>query len=137
MRASLSAKLCLLLIAPVVSAAEASFVEGPAVERIGGGVKIRFSVSCPTDDPATAAPTTQPADPLFQPLNPKLPAMGDNRWLDLKPKGMASARMYSGCCFGGGHLWYFGGAYHYKAQSRGALLPFAHGQQMVAKARRR
>jgi len=37
--------------------------------------------------------------------------MPDNSWLDLKPKGMAYARMYSGCCAGGGYVWYFGGAH--------------------------
>jgi hypothetical protein len=25
---------------------------------------------------------------------------------------MTYARMYSGCCSGGGFLWYFGGAHH-------------------------
>ncbi len=44
-------------------------------------------------------------------LNPRLTAMPDNSWLDLKPKGMAYARMYSGCCAGGGYVWYFGGAH--------------------------
>jgi hypothetical protein len=44
-------------------------------------------------------------------LNPKLTAMADNTWLDLKPKGMAESRNYSGCCFGGGFFWYFGGAH--------------------------
>ena len=39
--------------------------------------------------------------------NPALAAMPDNRWLHLRPKGMAHARMYSGCCAGGGLLWYF------------------------------
>lgn len=46
-----------------------------------------------------------------KPSNGKLAAMPDNTWLNLKPRGMAYARMYSGCCFGGGHLWYFGGAH--------------------------
>ncbi|MHC4181454.1 MAG: hypothetical protein ACYSWU_28475 [Planctomycetota bacterium] len=39
------------------------------------------------------------------------PTMPDNTWLNLRPKGMAFARMYSGCCAGGGYLWYFGGAH--------------------------
>jgi len=41
----------------------------------------------------------------------RLEAMPDNTWLNLKPKGVAFARMYSGCCFGGGYVWYFGGAH--------------------------
>jgi len=45
------------------------------------------------------------------PLNPRLLAMPDNSWLNLQPTGMAKARMYSGACFGGGYLWYFGGAH--------------------------
>ena len=40
-----------------------------------------------------------------------LAALPDNTWLSLQPEGMAFARMYSGCCFGGGYLWYFGGAH--------------------------
>ena len=43
--------------------------------------------------------------------NPKLLSLEDNSWLNLKPVGMAKARMYSGACFGGGFLWYFGGAH--------------------------
>jgi hypothetical protein len=38
-------------------------------------------------------------------------AIPDNSWRNLKPKGLAFARMYSGCCLGGGYLWYFGGAH--------------------------
>lgn len=57
------------------------------------------------------APTTQPADVLAQPLNPKLLEMGDNTWQKLSPAGMAMARMYSGCCWGAGYVWYFGGAH--------------------------
>ena len=45
------------------------------------------------------------------PLNPKLLALADSSWLNLKAAGMAKARMYSGACFGGGCLWYFGGAH--------------------------
>ncbi|MGD8239176.1 MAG: kelch repeat-containing protein [Armatimonadota bacterium] len=44
-------------------------------------------------------------------LNQALLAMPDNSWLNLKPKGTANARMYSGACFGGGYLWHFGGAH--------------------------
>lgn len=44
-------------------------------------------------------------------LNPRLVSMADNTWLELKPKGMAESRNYSGCCFGGGLFWYFGGAH--------------------------
>ena len=44
-------------------------------------------------------------------LNPALVALPDNSWLNLQPKGTAYARMYSGCCAGGGHVWYFGGAH--------------------------
>jgi hypothetical protein len=43
--------------------------------------------------------------------NPRLLSMPDNTWLKLKPAGMAKARMYSGACYGGGFLWYFGGAH--------------------------
>jgi hypothetical protein len=44
-------------------------------------------------------------------LNPTLLKMADNTWVNLKPKGMPWARTYSGACFGGGRLWYFGGAH--------------------------
>jgi len=43
--------------------------------------------------------------------HPTLVQMPDNTWLDLQPQGMAHSRMYSGCCGGGGYLWYFGGAH--------------------------
>jgi len=43
--------------------------------------------------------------------NQVLLSMPDNTWLNLEPAGMAKARMYSGACFGGGFLWYFGGAH--------------------------
>jgi hypothetical protein len=56
------------------------------------------------DSPAAAAG----AKPL---LDPQVMAMSDNSWLNLRPAGMAYARMYSGCCRGGGLLWYFGGAH--------------------------
>jgi hypothetical protein len=47
------------------------------------------------------------------PLNPDLLAMPPNTWRNLEPAGQDSveARMYSGACFGGGRLWYFGGAH--------------------------
>lgn len=35
----------------------------------------------------------------------------DNCWRKLNPPTMAKARTYSGACFGGGYLWYFGGAH--------------------------
>lgn len=54
-------------------------------------------------------PTAPPAPEA--PPNPRLLALADNAWLNLKPAGMAKARMYSGACFGGGFLWYFGGAH--------------------------
>lgn len=44
-------------------------------------------------------------------LKAALLKMPDNSWLDLQPKGTAYARMYSGCCAGGGYVWYFGGAH--------------------------
>ncbi len=44
-------------------------------------------------------------------LNRNLTAVGDNAWLQLKPKRMAFTRMYSGCSMGDGLLWYFGGAH--------------------------
>ena len=43
--------------------------------------------------------------------NAALTAMPDNSWLNLRPAGTAFARMYSGCCAGGGYVWYFGGAH--------------------------
>ncbi len=46
-----------------------------------------------------------------KPLHPRLQAMNGLSWLHLEPEGMAKARMYSGACFGGGYLWYFGGAH--------------------------
>jgi hypothetical protein len=58
---------------------------------------------------AEGAPAPGP-DPQLG-LNANLLAMADNSWLNLKPRGMAYARMYSGCCAGGGFLWYFGGAH--------------------------
>ncbi len=47
------------------------------------------------------------------PLNPDLLAMPANTWRNLRPAGQnrVEARMYSGACFGGGRLWYFGGAH--------------------------
>jgi hypothetical protein len=44
-------------------------------------------------------------------LNETLLALPDNAWRKLDVKGTAKARMYSGACFGGGRLWYFGGAH--------------------------
>jgi len=44
-------------------------------------------------------------------LNEKLLSMPAGSWLKLEVKGTAKARMYSGACFGGGRLWYFGGAH--------------------------
>jgi len=49
MRATPGIGLCLLLIAPAVTAAGVSFVQGPTVERTGSGARIRFAVSRPTD----------------------------------------------------------------------------------------
>ena len=46
-----------------------------------------------------------------QALNQVLLSMPDNTWINLEPAGMGKARMYSGACFGGGFLWYFGGAH--------------------------
>jgi hypothetical protein len=43
--------------------------------------------------------------------NPTLLSMPNNTWLNLEPAPMVKARMYSGACFGGGFLWYFGGAH--------------------------
>lgn len=60
---------------------------------------------------ATPSPMTTESSPAPTPRNAKLLAMPDNTWLDLQPKGMAFARMYSGCCGGGGYVWYFGGAH--------------------------
>ncbi len=54
---------------------------------------------------------TIPLMPDEPTLNQRLRSMPENSWLNLKPKGMAYARMYSGCCAGGGYLWYFGGAH--------------------------
>jgi hypothetical protein len=58
---------------------------------------------------AASGPTSRPC--TDRPLHARLATMADNTWLRLKPKGKAKARMYSGACFGGGHLWYFGGAH--------------------------
>jgi hypothetical protein len=44
-------------------------------------------------------------------VNSALADMADNSWLNPQPEGTAFARMYSGCCAGGGYLWYFGGAH--------------------------
>jgi len=66
--------------------------------------------SPPMAEPASTQPTPAVTTPVKE-LNPKLVAMPDNAWLNLKPKGTAFARMYSGCCFGGGLVWYFGGAH--------------------------
>jgi hypothetical protein len=43
--------------------------------------------------------------------NDVLAALPDNTWRRLDTAGMVKARMYSGACFGGGRLWYFGGAH--------------------------
>ena len=60
---------------------------------------------------ANAAEPSKAARDVSHRLNRKLTAMPDNSWLNLQPKGMAYARMYSGCCAGGGYVWYFGGAH--------------------------
>jgi hypothetical protein len=49
MKAAFGGRLCLLLIAPAVTAVEVSFVQETTVERAGRGAIIRFAVSCPTD----------------------------------------------------------------------------------------
>jgi hypothetical protein len=46
----------------------------------------------------------------FKP-NPKLAALAENTWLKLNPKREALSRAYCGTAFGGGQLWYFGGAH--------------------------
>ncbi|MCX7590280.1 MAG: hypothetical protein N2255_01490 [Kiritimatiellae bacterium] len=50
-------------------------------------------------------------DLVGETLRSPFESMQDNAWLKLDPKGMAKARTYSGACFGGGFLWYFGGAH--------------------------
>jgi hypothetical protein len=57
------------------------------------------------DEPTPPKPDTESAP------NPELLAIPDNSWLNLNPKGIAFARMYSGCCAGAGYVWYFGGAH--------------------------
>ncbi len=68
------------------------------------------SAAAPADEqagPSSSSPTSQPDAAALA----RLAKTPDNSWLDLKPEGMAKARMYSGCAFGGGYLWYFGGAH--------------------------
>lgn len=54
---------------------------------------------------------TQPMLAAEGPLSQELLRMPEGSWLKLNPSGTAFARMYSGCCAGGGYLWYFGGAH--------------------------
>ncbi len=44
-------------------------------------------------------------------LNPRLLAMEDNTWLNLKPERTPKSRTYTGNCFGGGKFYYFGGGH--------------------------
>jgi hypothetical protein len=44
-------------------------------------------------------------------LNAKLVNMPENSWLRLEPPKSATSRAYSGCCFGGGLFWHWGGAH--------------------------
>lgn len=62
--------------------------------------------------PMLAADGPPAANPANRgPLSQELLAMPEGNWLKLKPEGTAFARMYSGCCAGGGCVWYFGGAH--------------------------
>ncbi|MHC4401135.1 MAG: hypothetical protein ACYTG0_15775 [Planctomycetota bacterium] len=73
---------------------------------------IAAALVLPSSTSATRAEDPANGDPGYRPrLNAGLLAMPDNAWRNVKPEGTAFARMYSGCCWGGGHLWYFGGAH--------------------------
>jgi hypothetical protein len=57
-----------------------------------------------------AEPKKKEATRVFKP-NPKLAELAENSWLKLNPKREALSRAYCGTAFGGGLLWYFGGAH--------------------------
>jgi hypothetical protein len=44
--------------------------------------------------------------------NQALKNMPENSWLKLDPPREPLSRTFSGCCFGGGRLWYFGGGHY-------------------------
>jgi hypothetical protein len=73
---------------------------------------------CGRPDPAAVDPPPSPA---------RFSSLPDNTWVRLETAGTAHARMYSGCCFGGGLLWYFGGAHRgYKGNDVQLFDPCAH-----------
>jgi hypothetical protein len=57
-----------------------------------------------------AAPVARAGEDAAK-LNPRVVAMADNTWLNLKPERNPKGRAYSGPCFGGGKLFYFGGGH--------------------------